>query len=224
MYMDDIKDFAKHKKELETFIQTVRIYNQDIEMEFGIEKWAMLVMKTGKHHMMEGVELPKKKNQNSRRKGNLQILGNIGSWHHQTNGDERKKLKKSISEKNRKLLETKLYCRNLIQGINTWAVHLVRYSGPFLQWTREELKQMDQTTRKLLTIHKALYPRADVDRLYVSKKEGWRGLASIKDSVDLSIQRLEDYREKHGGRLITATLSNNEDTRISRTTITRKQK
>ncbi len=39
--------------------------------------------------------------------------------------------------------------------------------------------------------------RDDVDRLYVSRKEGGRGLASIEDSVDASIQRLEDYIEKH---------------------------
>ena len=29
-----------------------------------------------------------RKDQNAQRKGNLQILGNIGSWHHQTIGDE----------------------------------------------------------------------------------------------------------------------------------------
>ena len=41
-----------------------------------------------------------------------------------------------------KLLETKprLNSRNLIKGINTFAVSLVRYSGPFLRLTREELK------------------------------------------------------------------------------------
>ena len=33
----------------------------------------------------------------------------------------------------RKLLETKLSCRNLIKGIKTWAVPLLRYSGPFLK-------------------------------------------------------------------------------------------
>ena len=33
----------------------------------------------------------------------------------------------------RKLLETKLYSGNLIKEINTWAVPLVRYSGPFLK-------------------------------------------------------------------------------------------
>ena len=43
---------------------------------------------------------------------------------------------------------------------------------------------MDQSTRKLMTMHKALHPRDDVDRLYVSRKEAERGLASIEDSVD----------------------------------------
>ena len=46
-----------------------------------------------------------------------------------------------------------------------------------------------------MTMHKALHPRDDVDRLYVSRKEGGRELASIEDSVDASIQRLEDYIE-----------------------------
>ena len=55
--MDNIKLFAKNEKELETLIQTVRIYSQDIAMEFGIEKCDMLVMKSGKRQMTEGVEL-----------------------------------------------------------------------------------------------------------------------------------------------------------------------
>ena len=51
---------------------------------------------------------------------------------------------------------------------------------------------MDQRTRKLMAMHKALHLRDDVDRLYVPRKEGGRGLASIEESVDTSIQRLED--------------------------------
>ena len=91
--------------------------------------------------------------------------------------------------------------------------------------TREELKQMDQKTRKLMTMNKALHPRDEVDRLYVSRIEGERGLTSIEDSVDSSIQQLENYIEKkHGGRLIKTTRNNSNVTRISRTIITRKQK
>ena len=75
-------------------------------------------------------------------------------------------------------------------------------SWPFLKWIREDLKQMDKRTRKLMTMHKALYLRDDVDWLYMSRKEGERWLTSIEDSVDASIQRLEDYIEKRGRRLI----------------------
>ena len=55
--MDDIKLFAKNEKELETLIHAVRIYSQDTGMEFGIEKCAMLVMKNGKRHMTDRMEL-----------------------------------------------------------------------------------------------------------------------------------------------------------------------
>ena len=56
MYMDAIKLFAKNKKELETQIRELRIYNQDMGMESCIEKYAILIMKRGKRHMTEGME------------------------------------------------------------------------------------------------------------------------------------------------------------------------
>ena len=58
MYTDDIKLLAKNEKEMEALIHAVRIYIQDIGMEFGIEKCAMLVMKSGKRHLTYGIELP----------------------------------------------------------------------------------------------------------------------------------------------------------------------
>ena len=60
MYMDDVKLFPKNEKELETLIPRVRIYSRDIGMEFGIEKCAMLVMKSGKRHLTDEMELTNK--------------------------------------------------------------------------------------------------------------------------------------------------------------------
>ena len=82
---------------------------------------------------------------------------------------------------------------------------------------------MDLRTRKLMTMHKALPPRNDVDRLYVSRKKGWRGLASIKDTVDASIQRLEDYIENHERGLNTDIRNDTDSTIDDRMTTTRKQ-
>ena len=52
LYKDDIKLFAKNEKELDSLIHTIRIYSQGIGMEFGIEQCAMLVMKSGKGHLL----------------------------------------------------------------------------------------------------------------------------------------------------------------------------
>ena len=70
---------------------------------------------------------------------------------------------------------------------------------------------MDQRTRKLITKHKVIDPRDDIDRLYVSRKEGGRGLASIKHSVDASMG-LEQYIQKHDGGLITVTRNDTDNT------------
>ena len=72
-------------------------------------------------------------------------------------------------------------------------------------------------------MHKALHHRDDIDRLYVLRKKGGRGLAGIEDGVDASIQRLEDKIEKREGRLITAIRNNTDNATTNRTEITRKQ-
>ena len=156
-------------------------------MGSGIEKCAMLVMKSGKRQLTGGMELPNQ--------GKIKTLAENETYKYLgilevdtiKQVEMKEKIQKEYLRRTRKLLETKLNSRNLIKGINTWAVPLVIYSGPFLKWTRDELKQMDQRTRKVMTMHKALHPRDDVDRLYVSRKEGGRGLASIEDSDDASI-------------------------------------
>ena len=73
-------------------------------------------------------------------------------------------------------------------------------------------------------MHKALHNRDDVDRRYVSRKEWGRGPSSIEESVDASIQRLEDYIQKHDGGLITAIRNDTDNTMDNRMTIRRKQK
>ena len=39
---------------------------------------------------------------------------------------------------------------------------------------------MDQRTRKLITTHRALHPRDDVDRLYVSRKREEEDMPALK--------------------------------------------
>ena len=52
-----------------------------------------------------------------------------------------------------------------------------------------------------MSMHKALHPRDDIDRLYFSRKEGEKGLARILDSLDTS----------SSGRIDTAIWMHNLD-------------
>ena len=56
----------------------------------------------------------------------------------------------------------------------------------------------------------------------MSRKEGGKGLASIEDSLDASMQQLKDYIKKSKGRLITATRNIADNINTNRTTITKK--
>ena len=57
MYMGNIKLIAKSEKEVETLIETIRIYNQDIGMKFSLEKSVTQIKKRGKWEIKEGIEL-----------------------------------------------------------------------------------------------------------------------------------------------------------------------
>ena len=114
MYMDDLKLFAKTEKEMETLIHVVRIYSQDIGMEFG----AMLVMKRCKRHLTDGMELPSQ--------CKIRTLGENETYKYLVileadtikQVEMKDKIKKEYLRRIRKLLETKLSSRNLIKRIN----------------------------------------------------------------------------------------------------------
>ena len=58
----------------------------------------------------------------------------------------------------------------------------------------------------MFTIYGALHPKSDVERLYIPRKEGRRGLISIKDCAELAIRGLEVYVHGSEERLIQAAL------------------
>ena len=95
----------------------------------------------------------------------------------------------------KKLMGSELNGSNLVTGINSWAVGIVRYGAGILDWTVEELKQMDIKTRKILTMNGCLHLRGNVGRLYMTRKDGGRGLISCEDCVRNEEKSLRLYAQ-----------------------------
>ena len=48
LFMDDLKLFAKNEDQINNLVNTVRIFSEDMRMEFGLPKCVVLIMKRGK--------------------------------------------------------------------------------------------------------------------------------------------------------------------------------
>ena len=72
----------------------------------------------------------------------------------------------------KKLCRSKLNSGNLITGINAWAASVARYSVGVMDWTVEEVVNMDRNTRRILAINGCLRTGSNVARLYRSAEKG----------------------------------------------------
>ena len=55
-FMDDLKLYGKDEKQIDTLFNTVRVFSNDIRMDFGISKCA--TMKRGKIVKCDGIVMP----------------------------------------------------------------------------------------------------------------------------------------------------------------------
>lgn len=92
----------------------------------------------------------------------MQISGCRGEGKDQRNGHGRqvcKRIQKEVAIG----FEIKLNGRKKILAINTAAVSVLRYGAGFLQWTSDELKNMDRILRKIMKMYCALHPNPKSD-------------------------------------------------------------
>ena len=121
------------------------------------------------------------------------------------------KVSKEYFRRLKKVLKSKLNGGYLVQGVNNLPVSPLRYSAAFISRRKCELQSIDRKTRKLFTIYGRLHPKSDVDRLYIPRKDGGKGLIAIEDCVELAVRGLEEYVHGSEERLLQAARGDRVD-------------
>lgn len=192
LFMDDLKLFAKNEDQIDSLVNTVRIFSEDIKMEFGLSKCGVLIMKKGKIVESDGLCMPDDTMMRNIEESGYKYLGILeadGIKH-----DEMKEqLTKEYIRRVRNILKSKLNGGNTISAINSRAVSIVRYGAGIIKWTKNELEELDRKTRKLMTMYGAHHPKADVDRLYLKRCDGGRGLIGAEECVQAEVNSLDKY-------------------------------
>lgn len=193
--MDDLKLFAKNDQQLEGLLTTVKEFSNDICMEFGLDKCAKATFLKGKLSETSSLNLDvdtiiKELDQNETYK----YLG-VNEGNGIKHATMKEKIRKEYYRRIRLVLKSELNSRNRIEAINTLAVPVVQYSFNVINWNMSELQQMDRKTRKLFTANRMLHPKADVERLYLPRKEGGRGLIQLQLSYKTTTIGMNHYLE-----------------------------
>ena len=120
--MDDLKLFGKSEDQIDSLVQTVFIFSEDIGMEFGLKKCGVVILKKGKLVKFDGIHLP---NQEIMKEADEDGYMHIGVL--ELNEIKEHEMKKVTAELILRLtLKSKLNGKNKIQAINTRAVALLR--------------------------------------------------------------------------------------------------
>ena len=179
LFMDDLKLFSKSKNQIDSLIQTVHIFSEDIGMQFEIKKCGLLIMERRKGIKTDGIRLPDGQHMKDIDETGYTYLGIL-----ETDKIKKKEMKEKFSKEYlrrlRLMLSSKLSGRNKIMAINTWAASVMKYSAEILKWKTDGLKSLDRRTRKFMTMHGALYSKSDIGRVYLSRQMGGKGLISCE--------------------------------------------
>ena len=192
-YMDDLKLYAQNDGELEGLLKTVKAFSDDIGMEFGLDKCAKATFKRGKLVTSENIELSddtiiKQLDQ----EGTYKYLG-VNEGDGVQHSKMKEKIRKECIPRVRSILKTELNSKNKLTAINTLAIPVVTYSFNVINWNLRELKKIDTKIRKQLTCNRMHHPEPDVDRLYVPRSKGGRGMIQLELSYKTSTIGLLQY-------------------------------
>ena len=191
-FMDDLKLYGKNEKEIDSLIKTKWQCSEDIKMEFGILKCAMVSLQRGRKTRWEGIQLPNGEEIGEAGAGGYKYLGVLEL--DKIMCDEMKRKVKEVYQKRvTPLMKTHLNGKNLFQALNTWAISVIRYSAAFLDWTKEETKELDRWTRKQLIAGRALHSQSNMMRIYIKRRYGGRGLISVEECCAAELRSIDFY-------------------------------
>ena len=181
LYMDDLKLFARNDTQLHILLRTVKMFSDDVGLTFGMDKCAKLSVSRGK--AVETDDLVVHDDFCIRELNTFEAYKYLGFFERE--GTECDTTKKAIvNEYERRLtLVWKSYLSGprKVRATNSLCVPIVSFSFGIIPWTKKEIQHFDIVTRRIMTSTCNHHPRSAVERLYLPRSGGGRGLVNVEN-------------------------------------------
>ncbi|XP_044748928.1 uncharacterized protein LOC123309723 [Coccinella septempunctata] len=195
-YVDDLKLYAANEEQLKKQLRIVAAFSKDIGMELGIDKCAVVHVKRGRVQegtglsVMEDLTIPQLGKQESYKYLGVQQALDIKTT------EMKNTYKEKFLNRLKKVLQSRLNSKAMFEAVNIWAIPCIAYSFGVIKWSNSELKEIDKRARALLTKQGIHHPHASMNRLYVPRHEGGRGLQNLEIVHDRTVRSMREYFQK----------------------------
>ena len=163
-------------------LRKIRIGYEWGKKQFRFKKCGCVILKKGKVVAIKGIVLPNRLIMRQIEEDGYKYLGMLETDKIEEN-KMNVKFEKEYLKRFKLVLKSKLNGKNKIVAINTWAISVLRYVAWLINWNMEEVQRLDRKTRKIMTMYGALHVKSNVDRIYVPREKGGRGLISCENCI-----------------------------------------
>ena len=179
-FIDDLKLFASNEIDIKKLLDLVTTFSRDIYMDFGIDKCAYMKVVKGKQvSNMQPLEMNDIVIQPIGEGDTCKYLGQNGN----INFDapiNKERVTKEYFTRVRKIWTSELSAYNKVIAHNSFALPVLVPTFGILDWSIQDIKDLDIKTRKQLTMSGNFHPNSDIDLLYIQRNLVGRGLQQIQ--------------------------------------------
>ena len=192
LYMDDIKLFAGSEEKLNGLLNIVEMFSNDVNMSLGVQKCAIVNIRKGQYVQGSSYEYGDGNFIQCLEKQQLYRYLGIPQNNRINQTEIKSQFKKQYLHRVRSVLKTELVSKHKFSAINSWAVPLLTFSFGIIDWKDSELESLNRKTRSLLTKYR-YHPQSSLERLYLPRKLGGRGLLDLENLCFKQIYNLRKY-------------------------------
>ena len=195
-FIDDLMLYALNLNRMIEMLKMVVQFSEDVGMNFGVNKCAYQCIERGKRkEQSQPLEVNGLIIKEVEEGDNYKYLGvdeSVG-----INGPLNKdRVVKEYKARVKKIWNSELNGNNKAIAHNSFAVPIITPTVGILNWTKKEISDLDIATRKIMNMAGAFHTAGDVDRLYVERNNGGRGLRSIEDMYEIRTVGLKKHLDE----------------------------
>ena len=180
LLMDDLKIYSTSYQLLEKVIKKIPHVMEATGLNLSLEKCAVLSTKAGretsKNNLMISQDII------------IEGLNDEKSYMHlrMAHGSDcqeqivKTTLLEEFFRRNNITCQSLLSASNRVRACNSLCVGILGYSFGVIGWSNQELENIDIKVRKIMLMN-STFPILCLDRLYVSREKGGKGMLNIKD-------------------------------------------